>query len=97
VDLMSAAPLQGRCVAAITAVVSVDVAGERLGHDRAAIGVADQDNRARDGSQRHWSQRRRHQTVGEGLGLKELLDALALAWADATGFDGSIRAVGVAG
>jgi len=57
--------------------VGVDIGGERLGEELAVqvqvnhlatVGVGE----------RHWPQRRRHQTVAEDLGLKELLNALAL-------------------
>src|SRR4029453_11310206 len=70
----AAAPLQGRWVAAITAAVSGSTS---------AANVSGNSSRSRyrstpslpSGFKRHGSQRRRHQTVPEGLGLQELLDA----------------------
>jgi hypothetical protein len=74
----AAAPLEDRWIAAITAGrLGVDVGGEGLGeqfaiqvqvHHLASVRVLNGTG----------SQRRRHKTVGEGLGLQELLDALNL-------------------
>jgi hypothetical protein len=70
-------PLQGRWVAAITAAVSGSTSAANVSGEQLAIQVQVRALGAVRVGEWHWSERRRHQTVPEDLGLEELLDALS--------------------